>query len=296
MEVSVIMPVHNAAPFLHRGIQSVLDQPEVVELIAINDASTDHSGEILKLWSEKDDRIIVFHTGGTHPRGPSVARNIGIQKSSADFIAFLDADDYYLPGRFKETKSLFSSAELCSVVIEKVQNISSNGYPESSNYLNPNLVGNYNIMKQLLSFENVFVQLAGVSIKRNFLKKIYFDEKLLFAQDDIFLLDLSRRLTIQVSNSKRKVAHRLLHGNNSIYKHDNRKENYRVLAPKYLYRMDPKLSAIINFLLLKHYLVYSCPIMEKSRFERYLYYGAELCRLSLYRRKKLVSFISQTLQ
>jgi len=294
MEVSVILPVHNAAPFLERAIQSVLDQPEVVELIAINDASTDDSAEILRLWSKKDDRIYVYNTGGTSPKGPAVARNIGLQNSSSEFIAFLDADDYYLPGRFKHTKKWFGNNPEAEVVIEKVQNISSKAYCEDSNYLKPLLPEKFSIMRQLLSFENIFVQLAGVSIKREVIGNISFEESLYYGEDDMFMLDLARKFKIKVSTSKSMIAHRVLHGNNSIFKYEKQKRNYPILAPHYLSRMDFQLPSLINLLLLKHYLVYSCPFMEKSRFRRYLYYVAEVCRLSISQRTKLVSLFFKT--
>ena len=233
-------------------------------------------------------------TKGLQPKGAAVARNIGLQNSSSEFIAFLDADDYYLTGRFARTKEWFADNPEVEVVIEKVQNISSNDCCEDSNYLKQPFSEKFSIMKQLLSFENVFVQLAGVSIKHEVIGSMFFEQILSYGEDDMFMLDLVSNLNVKVDTSERKVAHRSLHENNSIYNHEKILRNYPALAPQYLIRMDPQLPIMVNFLLLKHYLVYSCPFMKKSRFRRYLYYGAEICRLSISQRIKLASLFFKT--
>lgn len=92
--VSVVLPVFNAAPYLRQAIDSVLDQnyPNI-ELIAVDDGSTDGSREIL---AEYGSRLrVVFQ----HNLGPAAARNLGVRASTGSFVAFLDADDLWLPGK-----------------------------------------------------------------------------------------------------------------------------------------------------------------------------------------------------
>jgi glycosyltransferase involved in cell wall biosynthesis len=104
LRFSVIIPVHNKLPHLERSINSVLNQtyPEL-ELIIVDDASTDGSGEKLKEFT--DSRIRLFHRSEPGPGG-YLARNLGIDKADSDWICFLDADDEWAPellGILKDT-------------------------------------------------------------------------------------------------------------------------------------------------------------------------------------------------
>ncbi|WDF64698.1 glycosyltransferase family 2 protein [Flavobacterium sp. KACC 22763] len=95
---SIIIPLYNKENFIENTIQSVLNQTfQDFEIIVVNDGSTDKSEE--KLLQFKDPRIQYFIKKN---KGVSATRNYGIEKANADFIAFLDADDYWHP-TFLET-------------------------------------------------------------------------------------------------------------------------------------------------------------------------------------------------
>lgn len=121
MRVSVIMPVYNAAPYLERAIQSVLDQPEVVELILIDDASTDGSDAIARRWAQRESRIEFLPAQQSEPQRAAAARNRGLAAATAPFIAFLDADDYYLPNRFTRTARYFETHPEVEGLVEPVE-------------------------------------------------------------------------------------------------------------------------------------------------------------------------------
>ena len=88
--ISVIMPCFNAEKYLREAIESVLDQTySHVELVVVDDGSTDSSKDILRRYG---DRIVLLEQQN---RGPYPARNVGIKTSKGEFIAFLDADDYW---------------------------------------------------------------------------------------------------------------------------------------------------------------------------------------------------------
>ncbi|MBE5919035.1 MAG: glycosyltransferase [Pseudobutyrivibrio ruminis] len=91
-KVSVIMPVYNGEKVCERAIKSVLNQSyKNIELIVINDGSTDRTAEIVKSISDEDDRLLLINqTNG----GVSNARNAGLKAAGGEFIAFIDADDY----------------------------------------------------------------------------------------------------------------------------------------------------------------------------------------------------------
>lgn len=103
--ISVIMPAHNVAPFIVQAISSVLNQNiDTLELIVINNGSTDNTGDIVRDFS--DERIRLLEAGKL---GPSGARNLGLQHARGQFITFLDADDIYLPETLKFFLSAFES-------------------------------------------------------------------------------------------------------------------------------------------------------------------------------------------
>lgn len=107
MRISVVLPVYNAEQFVRSAVVSALDQAETAEVILAEDNSTDDSLRVCRSLEERFDKVIlVRHPGGVN-RGASASRNLGISTASFDYVAFLDADDYYLPGRFSLTGELF---------------------------------------------------------------------------------------------------------------------------------------------------------------------------------------------
>ena len=99
-QISVVIPLYNKAKYVGRAINSVLSQTfHDFEIIVINDASIDGSEKIVGQY--KDERIKTFNRNTPSPGGHA-ARNLGIEKASAELIAFLDADDEWMP-QFLET-------------------------------------------------------------------------------------------------------------------------------------------------------------------------------------------------
>lgn len=97
-EVAVIIPAHNACRTIGQAIRSALAEPEVTEVVVIDDASTDDTAGAARDADDGSGRLRVMAL----PRnaGPARARNLAIAASSAPWIAILDSDDVFLPGRF----------------------------------------------------------------------------------------------------------------------------------------------------------------------------------------------------
>ena len=92
MLISVVIPIYNVEEYLHYAIESLNRQTyKNFEVILVNDGSTDGSGKLCDKYSEEYDNIKVYHKSNG---GLSDARNFGVQKSSGDFITFLDPDDF----------------------------------------------------------------------------------------------------------------------------------------------------------------------------------------------------------
>ena len=91
-EVSIIIPVYNNEKYIEKCIHSVLNQTfGELEIIAVNDGSTDESGKILKNLEREDVRIILLEQNN---QGVAAARNLGVKKSTGKYITFVDGDDY----------------------------------------------------------------------------------------------------------------------------------------------------------------------------------------------------------
>ncbi len=91
MKVSVILPVYNVGSYLKEALDSLCHQTlDDIEIIAINDGSTDKSEEILKEFQQQDSRIKYFNQSN---RGQSVARNKGLKNATGEYIYFMDSDD-----------------------------------------------------------------------------------------------------------------------------------------------------------------------------------------------------------
>lgn len=93
IKISVIIPVYNTEKYLRECLESVINQTlKDIEIICIDDGSTDSSLDILKEYAEIDSRIKVLSQKN---KGVGACRNDGIKISSGEFVCFLDADDYY---------------------------------------------------------------------------------------------------------------------------------------------------------------------------------------------------------
>src|SRR5215217_1749315 len=98
--ISVVMPVHNALPFLQQALQSILQQTFTdFEFVIFDDASTDGSVEVVREWSQRDGRIQLYESA--ERLGLSGSSNAVVSKARAPVIARMDADDIAHPDRLR---------------------------------------------------------------------------------------------------------------------------------------------------------------------------------------------------
>lgn len=94
-KVSFIIPIYNVAPYLNQCISSVCNQTYPnIEIVLVDDGSTDNSGQICEEWGSKDERIRIIHKKNG---GLSDARNAGLDAAEGEYVCFLDGDDYISP-------------------------------------------------------------------------------------------------------------------------------------------------------------------------------------------------------
>lgn len=109
-KVSIILPVYNVAPYLRQSLDSIIAQTLTdIEIICVDDGSTDDSGKILDEYKEKDNRIIVIHKRNA---GTGAARNDGLKIATGECIGFVDPDDWILPNMYERLYNILQDKEL----------------------------------------------------------------------------------------------------------------------------------------------------------------------------------------
>ena len=112
IEVSVVVPIYNMQPYLEECIRSLINQSyRNIEIILVNDGSTDDSAEICRKYERQDERIIYIEQTN---QGVSVARNRGLSQAAGKWIAFVDGDDWAAPDMIE---TLLNSGEQYDIII-----------------------------------------------------------------------------------------------------------------------------------------------------------------------------------
>ncbi len=117
--ISVIIPVYNVDSYLDRCISSVVSQSyKKLEIILIDDGSSDLSGEICDKWALRDSRICVIHQKNS---GAGAARNAGLDAACGDYIAFIDSDDYISHDMYEHLLEIIGEADIAECAYLKVE-------------------------------------------------------------------------------------------------------------------------------------------------------------------------------
>lgn len=232
LKISVIIPVYNAEAFLTKAVESALQFEEVKEILLIEDQSTDNSLEICKNLVFKHSRIHLFQHPDKGNHGAGASRNLGLEKASQEFVAFLDADDYYLPNRFEMEKKIFKNDKMEGVFgaigtefltekgkkefQEKFKNteLTTVNYPAEGEEVFKGLLGLTPKVFGTFFHLNVLT-IRNESIKKNQLK---FNENLRVHQDSDFIIKLSYTCYLKSGMIEKAVAVRGVHDDNRITK------------------------------------------------------------------------------
>jgi glycosyltransferase involved in cell wall biosynthesis len=115
-KISVIVPVYNVENYVSKCIESIINQNyNNLEIIIVNDGSTDKSGDICEYYSKKDDRVVLIHQEN---QGLSMARNNALDIVSGDYIGFVDSDDWIAPDMFdtlyKNAIEYYADISMCN--------------------------------------------------------------------------------------------------------------------------------------------------------------------------------------
>lgn len=122
--VSVVVPIYNVERYLNRCVESIINQTYTnLEIILVDDGSTDKCPEICEEWRSKDSRIKVIHKENA---GLGMARNTGIENAKGDYICFFDSDDY-IESKTIETAMLEAKKTNADVVAFGLSDVDENG-------------------------------------------------------------------------------------------------------------------------------------------------------------------------
>lgn len=149
-EISIIIPVYNAEPYLRECLDSIINQTfKNFEVLCINDGSRDNSLDILSEYADKDNRIKLFSQENS---GPAQARNVGLAKAKGEYIMFCDADDSYEPAMCEEMYKTITEQDV------DIAMCNTNGYdPHYGSYYFRNPIGKYNVETKQKCETNVFL-------------------------------------------------------------------------------------------------------------------------------------------
>lgn len=116
-QVSVIIPMFNAAATIERAVRSCLDQTEQnIEVLVVDDGSTDTSQSVVSRVTDRRVRLIVKDQN----TGPADARNLALARARGEWVTFLDADDYYLPTRLAVMLSIALREPTHTVIMDRL--------------------------------------------------------------------------------------------------------------------------------------------------------------------------------
>lgn len=185
--ISIIIPVYNVEKYLNKCIESVVKQTfKNLEIILIDDGSTDSSGNICDEWKMKDERIIVIHKENG---GVSSARNAGLDIAQGEYVGFVDSDDYIDNQMYevllKQTQKFNTELSFCNFF-----DVDEKGKKESSNMEYKCILTKKEVMSGMFQNNNENFALWNKLVKREKLKNIKFDENIKIYEDALFCFQM----------------------------------------------------------------------------------------------------------
>ena len=189
--ISVIVPIYNTKQYLEKCLSSIRNQTyQNLEIILIDDGSTDSSNKIADNHSKKDPRIKTIHQKN---QGQSAARNTGLSKATGDYVCFIDSDDEIKPTYIADLLAPFSepdtSLSVCGIHYKRLKAKSAEDV-----YINPLPSRRQSTTKKayilnLLAKDGRMYSSVNKLFHTKTAKTLKFDENLNFAEDTKFVLD-----------------------------------------------------------------------------------------------------------
>lgn len=199
MLISIIIPTFNSEKTIDRCLDSICSQKyKNLEIICVDDCSVDRTHELLNKIAEGDDRIVVI----SHDKnlGQSASRNDGIKRAKGEYVMFVDADDYIKKNAIESIANTLQKNKMPDVM--RYNFVSNNKLHDNCIYgLDTDIAYTNKRRKELL--KAIFVSKKRIPtysvllvIKKTIIKKLLFDEKMIYMEDTAFYYD-----TLSLANS-----------------------------------------------------------------------------------------------
>jgi len=209
-KISVIVPVYNVEQYLERCVDSIINQTyKNLEIILVNDGSTDNSGQLCDELAKKDDRIRVIHKENG---GLSDARNVGIDEAEAELIGFIDSDDYIDEDMYEVLMSNLTKANA---------DLSMCGHYDVFNGVIPNQVENIEVKllspSQAINMVMEAKVMSVTAVNKLYKKDLFNDLKFeigKIAEDAFIMIKLLDKCQTIVATNEKKYYY--IHRENSI--------------------------------------------------------------------------------
>lgn len=227
MDVAVVIPVYNGERYVAEAIDSALEQPEVRQVIVVDDGSTDGSLKACRTCARRDARVQVMRHPGDKNLGASASRNLGIAAVRCEWTAFLDADDYYLPGRFRAARTVIANEPSVDGVYDAIGVVYADeaaarwycekGEPDSimlSRRVEPD-----RLFEALVAGDGSYFGMDGVVLRTCLFDRIGgFDTRLPMGEDTALWVRAAAVGRLLPGSIRVPVAIRRVHGDNTIYR------------------------------------------------------------------------------
>lgn len=192
--VTVVMPVYNAEAYLEEAIECILKQTyENLELLVINDGSTDNSKEIINVLKEKDRRIV--HLENLKNRGVAYTRNVGLNKAKGTYLCWMDSDDTCSLQRIEKQVEFLNSNPEIGGVGTQIQRFNSSG-----TFQKTSLDGDSDFIKASLLFRPATVPNATVMLRTHLIEKfkLSYNNEFKIAEDYDFVSRCSKNFSFSI--------------------------------------------------------------------------------------------------
>lgn len=198
--VSIVIPIYNSSKYLKKCIESIKNQSyKNLEIILVDDGSTDDSPKIIQEYAKKDSRIIIISQKNT---GQSSARNAGIKKATGEYISFIDSDDEIDLSFIENLLLAFDSSVSLSVCGMHYKRLKQKTAADV--YINPLRSRRKKESKKayilyLLAVDGRMYSSVNKLYHTDIVKKLKFDISLNFAEDTKFVLDYLKKAEGEIS-------------------------------------------------------------------------------------------------
>ena len=209
-KISIIVPVYNVEQYLERCVESLINQTHKnIEIILVDDGSKDNSGKLCDELAQRDSRIIVYHKENG---GLSDARNYGIDKSTSDYVGFVDSDDFVDEDMYEILLSNLLKFD-SEISFCRLNDVFNDDITKDNTENKPYLMTSEQAIKMVLEAKVFSVTAVNKLYKKSLFDQIRFDKGKI-AEDAFIMVDLLSRCEKIAATEAKKYYY--MHRENSI--------------------------------------------------------------------------------